>query len=56
MITTGYFTSDAKSLAQNPGLKPIELIDGDQLIELLEKMELGLKPTFIVDEDFFDGF
>jgi len=56
MITTGYFTSDAKSLAQDPGLKPIELIDGDQLIELLEKMELGLKPTFIVDEEFFEGF
>lgn len=56
LITTGYFTSDAKSLAQNPGLKPIELIDGDQLIELMEKMEVGLKPTFIVDEEFFEGF
>ncbi len=56
LITTGYFTSDAKSLAQDPGLKPIELIDGDDLIEMLEKMELGLKRTFVVDDEFFESF
>lgn len=56
LITTGYFTSDAKSLAQDPGLKPIELIDGDDLIEMLEKIELGLKRTFVVDDVFFESF
>ena len=56
LITTGYFTSDAKSLAQEKGLTPIELIDGDQLIELMEKMELGLKPTFVLDDEFFETF
>lgn len=56
LITTGYFTADAKTLAQDPGLKPIELIDGDQLIVLMEEMELGLRPTFEVDTAFFDEF
>lgn len=56
LITTGYFTSDAKSLAQSPGLKPIELIDGDKLIELMEEKGLGLKPTFVLDEEFFENF
>jgi restriction system protein len=56
LITTGYFTADAKTLAQDPGLKPIELIDGDQLVVLMEEMELGLNPTFKVDTAFFDEF
>jgi hypothetical protein len=56
VITTGYFTSDAKKRAQEPGLLPIELIDGEQLIKLMEEMELGLKPTYEVNHDFFDDF
>lgn len=56
LITTGYFTPDARTLAQDPGLKPIELIDGDLLVTLMEEMELGLKPTFKVDTAFFDDF
>ncbi len=56
LITTGYFTSDAKKRAQEPGLLPIELIDGEELIKLMEEMELGLKPTYEVNRDFFDDF
>jgi len=56
LITTGYFTSDAKKRAQEPGLLPIELIDGEELIKLMEEMELGLKPTYEVNHDFFDDF
>lgn len=56
LITTGYFTSDAKKRAQEPGLLPIELIDGEQLIKLMEEMELGLKPTYEVNREFFDDF
>jgi restriction system protein len=56
LITTGYFTSDAKSQAQEPSLKPVELIDGEQMVELMEKMKLGLKSTFTIDEDFFNDF
>lgn len=56
LITTGYFTSDATKLAQEPGLRPIELVDGDQIVALMEKLQLGLKATYKVDEDFFDEF
>jgi restriction system protein len=56
MITTSYFTADAIQMAQNTGHKPIELIDGKQLVELMKKLELGLKPTYVVDEMFFGEF
>gem|GEM_PF-233458 len=56
LITTGYFTADAIKMAQEPGLKPIELIDGDQLVALMEELELGLRPTYILDNDFFEDF
>jgi len=56
LLTTGYFTPDAIKMAQEPALKPIELIDGDQLVKLMEKMELGLKPTYVVDAEFFNDF
>jgi hypothetical protein len=56
LMTTGYFTADAIKMAQEPSMKPIELIDGDQIVALLEKLQLGLKPTYTVDEDFFEDF
>ena len=56
LITTGYFTSDAIKMAQEKGLKPIELINGDQLVRLMEELQLGLRPTYLVDDDFFDDF
>jgi restriction system protein len=58
IITTGTFTIDAKKEARRDGVPPIELVDGDALIEMLEKLELGLlrRQTFEVDERFFDEF
>jgi restriction system protein len=56
LMTTGYFTADAIKMAQEPSMKPIELIDGDQIIALLEKLHLGLKPTYTIDEQFFEDF
>lgn len=56
LITTGYFTSDAIRMAQEKGLKPIELINGDQLVKLMEELQLGLRQTYVVDQDFFDDF
>jgi restriction system protein len=58
VITTGRFTKEAKSEANRDGVTPIELIDGDRLIELFEKYRLGLKPVTIyeIDHDFFKGF
>jgi restriction system protein len=58
IITTGSFTSDARKEAVRDGVPPIELVDGDKLINMLEQLELGLQPrrTFEVDAQFFDQF
>jgi restriction system protein len=58
IITTGTFTLDAKKEARRDGVFPIELIDGDALVEIFEKLGLGLLPrqTFDVDQRFFDEF
>ena len=58
IITTGRFTKEAKNEANRDGVTPIELIDGDRLVELFEKHHLGLKPVVIfeIDHEFFKGF
>ncbi|MFD2999373.1 restriction endonuclease [Pontibacter toksunensis] len=58
IITTGRFTKEAKSEATRDGVTPIELIDGNRLVELFEKYHLGLKPVtvFEIDQDFFKSF
>ncbi len=58
IITTGSFTSDARKEAVRDGVPPIELVDGEKLVSMLEQLELGLKPqrTFEVDASFFDQF
>lgn len=57
-ITTGRFTRDAEDEASKPGAVPIELIDGDRLVELFEAKEIGLKPkqVYEIDQAFFDKF
>jgi len=57
-LTTGTFTQEARREARRDGALPIELVDGDKLVDMFEKLELGLKPrtVFDVDEDFFDEF
>ncbi len=58
IITTGTFTADASREASRDGAPPIELIDGEKLIGMLEEFELGLRKvtTFQVDDDFFKEF
>lgn len=58
IITTGSFTSDAKTEATREGVPPIELVNGESLLDMFEYLELGLKPKTIyeVDESFFDDF
>jgi restriction system protein len=58
IITTGTFTLEAKKEARRDGVPPIELVDGDILVEMFERHELGLIPrrTFDVDEKFFEEF
>ncbi|MBK6924488.1 MAG: restriction endonuclease [Thermomonas sp.] len=55
ILTTGSFTTEAKREASRDGAPPIELVDGDELVELFAKLELGLRPvtTYEVDESFF---
>lgn len=58
ILTTGSFTVDAKKEARRDGAVPIELVDGDSLIEMFERLELGVTPAtaYIVDEEFFKEF
>lgn len=58
IITTGTFTTEARREATRDGVPPIELIDGERLVEMLEQLELGLTPvtTFQIDEAFFNEF
>ena len=58
-ITTGTFTRAAIEEASKQGSKTIDLIDGEQLISLLAKLELGvrkeevIKYEYKVDEEYF---
>ena len=58
IITTGGFTSEAKKEAVRDGVPPIELVDGEKLVTMLEELELGLHPikSFKVHESFFEEF
>lgn len=55
IITTGTFTVEAKKEARRDGVTPIELVDGDKLVEMFKRLEFGLKPKKIyeLDHNFF---
>ena len=58
IITTGTFTAEARRESSRDGVPPIELIDGEKLVDLLESLELGLRPvpTYELDHAFFMEF
>lgn len=58
ILTTGSFTSEAKREAVREGAPPIELVDADKLVAMLEDLELGLSPVraFQIQLRFFDQF
>jgi restriction system protein len=58
ILTTGTFSAEARREAIRDGASPVELVDGGRLIEMFEKLELGLKPrtTYDLDPDFFKPF
>jgi len=58
ILTTGTFTQEARREARRDGARPIELVDGDKLVDMFEKLQLGLRPktVFEVDDAFFAEF
>ena len=53
IITLGTFSQGCQEAALYPGAAPISLIDGDKLIELLLKHEVGVKkrPQALIEVD-----
>lgn len=58
ILTTGTFTTDARREALRDGATPIELVDGEKLVEMFENLQLGLRPKkdFEVVEEFFEPY
>jgi restriction system protein len=57
-LTTGKFSSEAQKEADREGVLPIELVDGERLVELFQEKQLGVrqKQVFEIDQVFFDQF
>lgn len=61
LITTGGFTTDAVREATRDGAPAIDLIDGDQLLDKLKELGLGVETRLVqvesvtVDPDWFAG-
>ncbi len=57
VITTGTFTRDARHEATRDGAPPIDLVDGDQLLDKLRELRLGVRVQLVeeisVDTDWF---
>ncbi len=58
ILTTGSFTPDAKREALRDGVPPIELVDSEKLVLMMEELELGLVPvtSYRVNREFFSQF
>ncbi len=59
VITTGTFTREAKLEATRDGAPPIDLVDGEALIDKLKELRLGVRVQMVeaisVDLDWFRG-
>lgn len=53
-FTTGYFTDSAKAASRGDASIPVELVDDERLVDLLEQRRFGLleAKTFEVDYEF----
>jgi restriction system protein len=58
VMTTGAFTAEARKEATRDGVPPIELVDGQKMLEMFTELELGLTPvkTYEIDQEFFKAF
>lgn len=59
LVTTGTFTKDARTEAQRDGAPPIDLIDGEALVEKLKELRIGVQikervvEEVLIDESYF---
>jgi restriction system protein len=59
LITTGTFTREARAEAQRDGARPIDLVDGEELVEKLKQLRIGVEirqkvvEEVIIQEDYF---
>ena len=58
ILTTGTFSADARAEAEREGAPPIELVDGEKLVSMFERVRLGVRERTIyeVDHAFFADF
>lgn len=58
ILTTGSFTTDAKREAIRDGATPVELVDGEKLLDMFASLQLGLTPRqdYDIDAQFFEQF
>lgn len=58
IMTTGSFSMDATKEANREGAPQVELVDGEKLVEMFKRVELGVKPKTIyeVDLPFFEPY
>ena len=55
VITTGHFSPAAQRQARTPGARPVELVDGERLCDLLVEHELGVRSMVQVDREWFEN-
>lgn len=61
LITTGTFTKDARSEAQRDGAPPIDLIDGEALVQKLKELRIGVQvkekvvEEVLIDRNYFQA-
>lgn len=59
LITTGSFTREARAEAQRDGARPIDLVDGEELVEKLKQLRIGVEvqqktvEEVLIHEDYF---
>ena len=58
IMTTGTFSTDAVKEANREGAPQVELVDGEKLVEMFKRVELGVKPRTVyeVDLPFFEPY
>jgi restriction system protein len=56
IFTTGWFTTEAQKEATRDGVIPIELVDGEAFVELMQRHKIGLHERIVYDIDhaFFE--